>query len=454
MQKNKAYKYIYIVILAVFAMTTVLCILREGGISSAVHIYQLPMLCLFCFLIFGNIRKHINTLSVLTICIVCSIRYGIYPLTISIENAVGSSYVNFSQGAVVLMMYEMVTILFFLNIYSRRLLTYRNRESLKIIDYKLTPINKFLLFLTIPLVLVYPSLLSIFSFLGITKSSIVVSGVVSITFKVGLYIGYLFLLSKCSRNGRRASWGLITALIVAVLFIFLIAIGESSVSRWAFLWIGVPTLIILTSIFPQYKRIIVSFASIVLPVGIVAGSFVKFAVSDFSVASFFSNFINSNTLSEYFGGLNGLTFTMQTVAQDERASTFYSALTDLFCSTPLLSSFFDFENYSTQSIYLDYLNRTDLICPLLGQSYSHFGFFAAPVFSILMMVMAIEFERIAQKAKNVYLKYAGLSLCILFSLFMCLNTIIIMSNAWVLIMFMLIQLYKNKKYVINNSSDL
>lgn len=444
MSNNKIYMFIYIAILSILAVSAFLCFSQEGRGINGIHVYLLPLLCLFCFLLFKNIRRHLNAVSVMTISIVCAIRYGIYPLTISLENSVGSSYVIISQDSINLMLYEMILLLFVLNIYSNRLLSLDGKKSILVADSKLSNINKFLLLSTIPIVLVFPSLLGIFSFLGIAKSSSPVSGVVAVTFNVGLYIGYIFLLTKCSRNGKGGLLNLIVALIIAVFFIFFIAIGESSVSRWSFLWIGVPTLIILTNTFPHYKKTILSFSFTSLPIAIIAGSFVKFAVSDFSVSSFFSNFVNSDELSEYFGGLNGLTFAMQNVAQDERAQTLYSTLTDLFCSTPLLSSFFDFERYSTQSIYLDILNRKDLICPLLGQSYSHFGFWGAPIFSILMMLMAIEFERITQKTVNVYLKYAGLSLCITFSLFMCLNTIIIMSNAWVLIIFMLVQLYNKR----------
>ena len=251
----------------------------------------------------------------MTISIVCAIRYGIYPLTISLENSVGSSYVIISQDSINLMLYEMILLLFVLNIYSNRLLSLDGKKSILVADSKLSNINKFLLLSTIPIVLVFPSLLGIFSFLGIAKSSSPVSGVVAVTFNVGLYIGYIFLLTKCSRNGKGGLLNLIIALIIAVFFIFFIAIGESSVSRWSFLWIGVPTLIILTNTFPHYKKTILSFSFISLPIAIIAGSFVKFAVSDFSVSSFFLNFVNSDELSEYFGGLNGLTFAMQNVAQ-------------------------------------------------------------------------------------------------------------------------------------------
>lgn len=445
MYRNIVYKYIYWMQILVFAVSFIVCISHDNTNAINKHIYLLPLLCMLCFLSFRNIRKHLNTLTISTISIVCVIRYGIYPLTISLENTVGSSYVIFSQNAINLMLYEMVVVLLFLNLYSSRLNINKKRNNLIFADYKLTVINKLFLLLMIPLVIIYPSLLGVFSYFGIAKSSIPVSGIVSVAFKVGLYIGYLFLLSKCSKNGKGGFLNLFVALGIAVLFIFLIAVGESSISRWAFLWIGVPTLIVLTNTFPRYKKTIVSFACIVLPFAIIAGSFVKFAVSDFSIMSFFSNFINSDSLSEYFGGLNGLTYSMQTVATNGKAHTIYSTLTDLFCSAPLLSSLFDFDNYSTQSIYLDSLNRTDLICPLLGQSYSHFGFWGAPFFSVLMIVIAIEFERVAQNTKNVYLMYSGLSLCITFSLFMCLNTIIIMSNAWVLIIFMLIQLLNKRK---------
>lgn len=192
MSNNKIYMFIYIAILSILAVSAFLCFSQEGRGINGIHIYLLPLLCLFCFLLFKNIRRHLNTVSVMTISIVCAIRYGIYPLTISLENSVGSSYVIISQDSINLMLYEMILLLFVLNIYSNRLLSLDGKKSILVADSKLSNINKFLLLSTIPIVLVFPSLLGIFSFLGIAKSSSPVSGVVAVTFNVGLYIGYIF----------------------------------------------------------------------------------------------------------------------------------------------------------------------------------------------------------------------------------------------------------------------
>lgn len=424
-------------------ISSIICITQRGNIE--LPIYQLPLLCLLCFVLFRNIRKHLDSLTVLTIGIVSMVRYGIYPITLCIESSIGSSYVLLTHNALNLMSYEMVVVMFVLNIYVSRLDSGNKISTNRLIKHKLTRLNKILLLLTLPLVIIFPSLLNMFAFWGVDMGTVPVSGVISVTFKIGLYIGYLLLLSKFSKNGRGTLLDLIISLLIAIVYIFLLAIGDASVARWTFLWIGIPTLMILTNLFPGYKKTIISFSCVALPVGIVVGTFIKFAMTDFSVNSFVSHFLTSNSLSEYFGGLSGLSYVMENIAQDSRVCTLYSTFTDLLCSAPLLSAFFDFENFSTQSIYLDYLNRTDLICPLLGQSYLHFGFLGAPVFSVLMTVLAVESERVAMKAVDVYLKYAALSLCLIFSLFMCLNTIIIFSNAWVLIIFLFLQLYNNRK---------
>ena len=85
MSNNKIYRFIYIAILSILAVSTFWCFSQDGEGINGIHIYQLPLLCLFCFLLFKNIRRHLNTLSVMTISLVCVIRYGIYPLTISLE---------------------------------------------------------------------------------------------------------------------------------------------------------------------------------------------------------------------------------------------------------------------------------------------------------------------------------------------------------------------------------
>lgn len=123
-------------------------------------------------------------------------------------------------------------------------------------------------------------------------------------------------------------------------------------------------------------------------------------------------------------------------------------LTDFFGNMPVISSFFNAQELSTEAIYLDGIGRKDLICPLLAQSVIHFGVIGAPILSILMTIIAVEAERFSRKAKTVYSLYGGVMLCVTFSIFMCVNTTILMPNLWELLIFIVLQLI-NEKYFLH-----
>ena len=450
--------------------------ISKKNISSTIHtIYIILSLiaCLFCYqsmsdsfiekplylipLSYGiilflcqNIRKNFLSLSIIIINTVCLIRFALYPVTLVVENNL-----FFSIESVYLMIYEIFAVLIFLNIYSRRLQT--KQESIVFNKKQIGKLNLVLILITLMLGLLSPSILST-AFNYFEKASGGISGSLSIFFIVGVMVIYVSILIKLSELKGSKEFGFIFALVVAVVYIFLLSYGGDNVHRWKFLSVGLPTMFVLLESFPKYKRIILSTSFVAITLSIFFGTFVKFSVSNVSVEHFLSLFVTSESLDAYFGGLNGITEALSSLRNNVFATSTESTFTDFFGNMPIISQFFNTESHSTHALYLHALGRTDLIIPLLSQSVLHFGVIGAPFMSIIMSIIAIESDRYSKTTKSIYSKFGAITLCVYFSLFMCLSTTILMPQLWTLVIFLVIQYFNEKyffnKYAINNSTSL
>ena len=429
--------YIYISIVA-----SLICSINS--LNSGKPVYLLPLTYTIALIMCRGIRKRFLLLSVIIINTICLVRYAVYPVFLVL-----SRDLFFSNEAIYLMIYEVTAVLLFLNFYSRRVSGINIQETITYKKIDLGILNIVLVFFTISLGFIFPSLLSVFVFSGSEAAS--VSGVISMTFSLGTIVIYISILAKISswKGGRGVA--LLLAIIWALSYIFISSIGETNVHRWRFLTIGIPTIYLLVYSFPQYKRSIKTFSFIAIPIAIFLGSFAKIGVSDVSIKSFNALFLTSQSFSAYFGGLNEITNALLILRGSVNAGSFTSTLTDFFGNMPVISRFFNTDLYSTEAIYLEGLGRNDQICPLVVQSVIHFGIIGAPLLSILMVIIAVEGERYAKSAKTVYSLYGSIVLCVTFSLFMCLNTTILFPTLWKMLLFMILQ-YFNEKYFMNEKA--
>ena len=429
---------IYIVV-SLFA--SLFCYLRIG--VDGKPIFFLPLSYAIVLAICRNLRKVFGSLSVIIINTVCLVRYAIYPITL-----VNGDYYFYSDEAVILMIYELVVVLLFLNFYSKRISRLRGMASDASKSNELGLVNIMLVLATVLCGLLFPSLLSIFIFYGGEAESVSISGVISITFSLGIMIIYSCILSKLGNLKGGGGFALFVSILFALFYIAITSISETNVHRWKFLSVGIPTIYILVSSFPKHRKSIISFAIIALPLSVFFGSFVKFAISDMSISSFSNIFLTSESIGAYFGGIDEISNALSILRGNSQAESFMSTMTDIFGNMPVISHSFNTDDYSTQALYLDGLGRTDQICPLVAQSVIHFGIIGAPVLSIIMTIIAVEGERFSKSAKSVYSLYGSIMLCVTFSLFMCLNTTILLPNLWKLLIFLILQ-YLNERYFLH-----
>ena len=448
---NNISKRLYCIYIIAAVVSFLLCL---GGMDPIGHnkpLYLLPLSYAIGLLISRNLRTKFTSLSIIIINTVCIIRYVL--LLLVNENHV----YGFSNEAIYLMSYEVLAVLIFLNFYSRRISLSKIESNVYNLS-RLGVLNRILICMLVPMIMMFPSLLGFFPYLKSSFGHSSPSGIISILFEICLTVAYVFFLASFSRSRKGNPVALGISAFVAIIYMFLLMVGDTNVRRWTFFWVGIPTIYVLMASYSNYKRSILYISAIIIPVGIFFTSFVKFALTEISISEFFRIFITSENLSEYFGGLNGVTRSLSILRTTPEANSFTSTLTDFFGNMPIVSRYFNPDVYSTQLIYLESLERTDLICPLLSQSVIHFGIIGAPVLSIIMAICGVECEVASKKAKTVYSVYAYIELSVIFSLFMCLGTMIILTHVWTLVMLVIVQIINNKYFldekVIHNSARI
>lgn len=438
---NNTKSKIYILYIALSLISALFCYQNINANHLDKPLFLVPLFYGIVLSICQNLRKNFLSLSIIAINSVCLIRFALYPVMLVVEQNL-----LFTKESVYLMIYEMSSVLIFLNIYARRLQYVHNDQKQHIyFDQKqIGKLNLVLIPLTLMLGLIFPSLLSsAFSYFG--KSSGNLHGALSVFFTTGIMVIYVSILTKLSVLKGNKVFSLTLALLISIIYIFLTSYGGDNVHRWKFLSVGLPTMYVLIESFPRYKKNILTLFCIAITFSIFIGSFIKFSISDVSIENFLSIFITSDSLDVYFGGLISISDALSLLRGDVFANSFESTLTDFFGNMPVASQFFDTEYYSTHSLYLHALGRTDLIIPLTAQSVLHFGVMGTPTMAIIMSIVAVESDRYSKTTMSIFSIFGSVTLCILFSMFMCLSTTILMPQLWKLIIFLTIQ-YLNKRY--------
>lgn len=341
------------------------------------------------------------------------------------------------------MIYELFGVFLIIEIFGNRL----NVQAVKEVPAsKLeAPIgipNLFIMLMLLPILAMFPQLLTRFSAsMGVEKFTNT-SGIIEIVFTMGIWVLFIYLLIQLSKfkdkSPSKNTIGFILAAAVGAYYVIFNSVNNENVRRWQIISCGVAILYILLKLFPTKKRFVIIFGTVGLLAAVILGSFIKFGVG-VSLTNFVDEYLNLEHFAEYFGGMKNVTKAINVFDDIPDSQGIMSTLTDLFSGMPVVSSFFDFDSYSTVAIFQDHMARTDIICPLTAQSVAHFGIIGTPVLAMLMTFLAINFNRAAKKTENLFSAYVLIELVVFFSLFMELNANIILEKLWVRLLFLALQ---------------
>lgn len=413
-----------------------ICILLDIGKYRIVSL--LPVTYCLCYFACSRNRKYICNISLTVINISIFCRYILYPTIIAISVNKGMNY-NFDISIVWLLVYELLGIFFVIFCYTPKLDV--GKKSELNIDTSIGIPNFLLISSIIPLVIIFPSLLSKFSISSTVSKIVTVNSIVEIIFTMSIWVFFIYLMTILKSATEVKGIKTISFILVSAVVLYYIlfnTINGQDVKRWQIVACGVGMLYISMRLFPKSRKLIYVCGIIGIGIGIFVGSFVKFGIS-ISLENFIDNYFSLEHFTEYFGGMKNITIAFDAFQVNANSKGIESTLTDVFSGVPILSKMFDYDSYATAAIFQNYVGRSDIICPLTAQSIIHFGYIGMPIMAMLMTYLAISFNRALKKANNLYAEYVLVELIIFTSLFIELNTTIIMGKIWIRLMFLIIQ---------------
>lgn len=399
----------------------------------------------FSYFIKKNREAFINNLGLTILNIMMFLRYSIYILVITpsyLQEILSYDEFSLSVGLIII---EMLSVFFTIAIFYKK--------PPKKDNYFKSSIN---LPLMIPLALTIISLivmpnatLNVLIPGSVPLGSNNTNGLLIFVYIMYDLIFFMLLISiyKYKKIDIKIKF-LVSFLLMLIFVLTKISSFSSSVSRWNFLLYSIVVLYLLANMYPKYKKNIIKVLVPSLMMGILLLTVTKFNLE----GNVFEGIFNPRTFDIYFNGFQGILDGIIIKKTNSFSITFSMMFNDLFSAIPIIG--YPFRGLNSVSLYHEFIKRTDLILPMVSQSYIYFGVFGVGLYSSFLTFIVIKIDNIMKNTTNFYYHLSLLLLLVWISFFMGLNINIIMENTWrkvifIIIAFLNIKISNNK----NENSD-
>lgn len=414
----------------------------------------------------------INNIGLLGLNITLIIRYVITPFFMwfnghSIGRGATPSAGNY-QVAVLLMIFELIVIFITIELLSNKF--YKKGEQSTFepeIKVNKNFIGSIFLFITLIVILLYPSLLERYSFV-LTATEYNKKSELNLPFgslfplmvqfaSMLLTITIVNKLYKLYRKKRRP---LLVYTSIFIIFVFSSFIVGTS--RFSMILPMVTGMYLITRLYPKYNNMIYSSFGLIMILFVTMSTLVKqfgttLATIDNSIQDVTSSI--SSSLQVYFSGIHNIAIAVKTKELFNDDIDFGLIFGDLFSNVMLISekflSNFGGSKMFNYAFYNDSIS-TDQILPLIGQGYLYFGFFFSSIFIFIIIYFMMYFDKKSRKAKTVFEIYIYAYIAVRFGLYSMSNAIILNSFLINYFLLLLLIIKLNNKIVLFKSvnSDL
>lgn len=410
-----------------FILSIVVTILSFSYTNSSYSLMILLPMSLFIFLCFSKsiFNTYKKSLVFYLIIFQIFIRYLVLPVSYLFDNdfrGVNSSCGNY---AILLMCFELFVIFsFFLfsNYYSRRL---NKVEAKGVVLYPTSTITLGLiifLFLCVWKVGYFDRLNLVWNVgeFAERKYDIAdVSAIYAFLFNIAKVMLVMYLISILFKS-RIHEFVKVFFLILLLFFNSVFIVGAS---RFSMILPSIPLFYLIFTLFSKHRRILMSFFSIILILGIVLSTISKFSknseINDYSLLS-------SNSLNAYFSGMGNVAVGIESYISKE-TNGFYYFINDVKQNIPLLSKGAVkrlSSNYEFNKKIYGHTAYQDQIVPLSMNVMMHFGSFwylGSILYLFFFMSVAFFFERRFVKCLFIELKYVYVMIAVFCSFVFMLN---------------------------------
>jgi len=398
--------------------------------------FLIPFIFSVTILIYKKISKNISYIGMMTLLAIMYFKYIVMPFVNCLSDYTlwrgVSPNESFLKAGVWLTIYEMLGVLIIINIFEGKF--YNNTDKKSITVPKRYGIYVFVVVLALLLVIIFPGIPGGFisSVLASDQVNKVIpaKGLWITIFNFGSLILLLLLISyyKVKYDKSNSFKYVIVSIITILIYLFV----SAGYSRWS---IAIPGLILMdmmTKLFKKYKMIILLCIGTVLLVGLIAITSMKMNYNYDNINS--NSTLWADTLQMYFSGPKNIAFAIET-KQFINVTYGYFPLNvifnDFFRSVAGLSRFTN-SYASTVDIFNTCIYKStiaqDQIVPMMGQSFTYFGYLFSPLLTIFATIIMMFFEGKANKGADLMKYYIFSFTAVWFARAMMLNATIIFSQ--------------------------
>lgn len=361
--------------------------------DSKILLPLFPLIYSVIFIGLAKIHYFYQNPGMFVVNIIVLLRYLIMPTLIIFSPNYSDSYGNLNKG-IELMIYESIIIGFFLIYITKKFYSNKNTDySIKFYQKNNNTIFKIISILGILIVFVNPEVLRQYNYvfssvdsMEFVKGRWLITGIGGIVLDWGKLILPLLLSICFIKKYRIKEKKIYFYLTIFVILIFNVLIF-SGTSRNSVIMPAIGSLFFLIRVFPEKKKGIFLFFSLIILLVILHLTLVK--TSYIGVNSFNSMDDITNYLEAYFLGPKN--YGISQISKEVYGNSFslQTFLNDIFGNFPGFSDFFELENRTNTFYNIIYHNgglARDAIIPSIGQGLFYFG----TIFSVLPQLLSLQ----------------------------------------------------------------
>lgn len=442
-QNNNLSKILYYSIIISSIIIAIFTMIRFSNIHNMFLLGIIPLVyAILCSVSKKNKHAFSSNVGITILNIMMYLRYTIYILLMDIDYIqrylINSNFI-LSVGLIII---EMLSIFLVITVFYKKKPSTNVRFTIGINIPLLIP---FLITIILLIAMPETTINSLFYINGSNKEISTNGLQMFVYFSVDvlffLILALIYKVKNISESNK-----VFYSLIVSVLFVITkISSFSSNISRWNFLLYSISAIYLLAKLYPRSKNKVIGIFVPAVLVGIVILTILKFNFND----NIFIRIFNPDTFDVYLNGFQGIIDGIIINNLYDSKISFSMMFNDLFSAIPIFGA--PFRGLSSTDLYHQYLNRTDLILPMVSQSYLHFGIAFAGLFSGIMTYIIIQVNNLMNKTTDFYFYSALILILVWFSFFMGLNINIIFENTWRKLIFAFL-MYLNMKILYGNAS--